>query len=162
MSEVAFARINSFASVAQQTDVSPSEETVFVLKGSQLQELISRAVQESALPLKAEFQAHAREIQALKRELGLQTLRIDDSFEAIEDIDNTLTKKTKSRPLHKDRAMVLKALLAANRGKMLAKDVRKLMHLPKNTFSELLKTCDFIESRPYHLDKRQLLLVVKE
>ena len=43
--------INSFAPVAQQADVSP-EEPIFVLTGSQLQEIISRAV----LPLQAELQ----------------------------------------------------------------------------------------------------------
>jgi hypothetical protein len=160
MSEIALARINTFASAAQQADVQPSEP-IFVLTGSQLQEIISLAVQESTQSLETDIQAHAREIQALKRELGFQTLRIDDSFEAIGDIDNTLAKQTKSQPLQKDRAKVLKALLAANGGKMLAKEARKLMHLPKNIFSELLKTCDFIEPRPYHLDKRQLLLVVK-
>lgn len=160
MSEIALSRINTFAPMVQQADVQP-EESIFVLKRSQLQELITVAVLESTQPLKAELQAHAREIHALKRELGFQTLRIDDSFEAIEDIDNTLTKQTKSQPLQKDRAKVLKALLAANGGKMLAKEARKLMHLPKNIFSELLKNCDFIEPRPYHLDKRQLLLVAK-
>ena len=44
MSEIALAKINSFAHVAQQAEVSPSEP-IFVLTGSQLQEIISRAVQ---------------------------------------------------------------------------------------------------------------------
>jgi hypothetical protein len=35
---------------------------------------------------------------------------------------------------------VLKALFAANGGKMLAKDARQQMRLPENVFSELLKT----------------------
>ena len=51
MSEIALPRINSFAPVAQQADVQP-EEPIFVLTGSQLQEIISRAV----LPLQAELQ----------------------------------------------------------------------------------------------------------
>ena len=51
MSEIALPRINSFAHVAQQAEVSPSEP-IFVLTGSQLQDIISRAV----LPLQAELQ----------------------------------------------------------------------------------------------------------
>ena len=46
MSEIANARINSLAHVAQQAEVSP-EEPIFVLTGSQLQEIITRAVQEA-------------------------------------------------------------------------------------------------------------------
>ena len=44
MNIVGATQINSFAPVAQQTDVSP-EEPIFVLTGSQLQEIISRAIQ---------------------------------------------------------------------------------------------------------------------
>jgi hypothetical protein len=45
---------------------------------------------------------------------------------------------------------------------MLAKDARQKMHLIKPRFSELLATMkDEIEVRPYHSDKRQLLLIIK-
>ena len=65
------------------------------------------------------------------------------------------------QPMQKDRADILRALLAANGGKMLAKDARKKMHLTKNRFSELLRVCDFIDTKPYHLDRRQTVIILK-
>lgn len=70
-------------------------------------------------------------------------------------------EKVEPQPLQKDRAEILRALLIANGGKMLAKDARKKMRVPKSSFSELLKACDFVEKRPYHLDSRQDVLVLK-
>ena len=55
MSEIALARIYSFASVAQQADVQPPEEPIFVLTESQLQDIISRAIQEATEPLYQEI-----------------------------------------------------------------------------------------------------------
>ncbi|MGA9099566.1 MAG: hypothetical protein WB392_11620 [Methanotrichaceae archaeon] len=58
------------------------------------------------------------------------------------------------QPLQRDRSEVLRALLVANNGKMLAKDARKKMHLSKSQFSELVATMkDEIDSRPYYLNK---------
>ena len=65
------------------------------------------------------------------------------------------------QPMQKDRADILRALLAAKGGKMLAKDARKKMHLTKNRFSELLRVCDFIDTKPYHLDRRQTVIILK-
>ena len=45
MSEIALAGINTFGIASPKADVSPSEEPIFVLTGSQLQEIISRAIQ---------------------------------------------------------------------------------------------------------------------
>jgi uncharacterized membrane protein len=73
----------------------------------------------------------------------------------------TKLEKVEPQPLQKDRAEILRALIAANGGKMLAKDARKKMRVPKSSFSELLKACDFVEKRPYHLDSRQDVLVLK-
>ena len=58
-------------------------------------------------------------------------------------------------------AELLRALLAANNGKLLAKQARQKMHLSKERFSKLLDVCDFIELRPYHLDRRQLVIILK-
>jgi uncharacterized membrane protein len=78
------------------------------------------------------------------------------------EIDQLFEAREKSpQPLQKDRADILRALLVANGGKMLAKETRKIMRVPKSSFSELLKICDFIEIRPYHLDSRQDVLVLK-
>jgi uncharacterized membrane protein len=65
------------------------------------------------------------------------------------------------QPLQKDRADILRALLVANGGKMLAKDIRKKMHLSKERFSNMLLICDFIERKPYHLDRRQDVIILK-
>ena len=39
--------INSFAPVAQQADVQPAEDSIFVLTSSQLQDIITKAVQDA-------------------------------------------------------------------------------------------------------------------
>lgn len=65
------------------------------------------------------------------------------------------------QPMQKDRAEILRALLVANGGKMLAKEARKKMHLSKERFSNLLLICDFIERKPYHLDRRQDVIILK-
>jgi hypothetical protein len=70
-------------------------------------------------------------------------------------------EKVDPQPMQRDRADILRALLAANGGKMLAKDARQKMHLRKERFSELIRICDFIELRPYHLDRRQEVIILK-
>ncbi len=66
------------------------------------------------------------------------------------------------QPLQRDRGDLLRALLAANGGKMLAKDARQKMHLSRSVFSQLLSTArDEIEVRPYHLKKNQKVLLLK-
>lgn len=65
-------------------------------------------------------------------------------------------------PSQKDRAEILRALLAANGGKILEKEARKKMRLSKAQFSQLLASMqDSIEKKPYHLDKRQKILQMK-
>ena len=65
-------------------------------------------------------------------------------------------------PSQKDRGEILRALLAANGGKMPEKEARQKMHLSKSQFSQLLGSIkDHIELKPYHLDKRQKILMLK-
>jgi hypothetical protein len=65
-------------------------------------------------------------------------------------------------PSQKDRGDILRALLAANAGKMLVKDARHKMRLSRSQFSQLLASLNSeIEMKPYHLDKRQRVLVLK-
>ena len=145
--------------MAQQADVQP-EEPIFVLTGSQLQEIISRAV----LPLQAELQdlkdtvaLQGGKIVALE---ATQDLQVENSFIQLQLI-NDLRKDREPQPLQKDRSEILRALLAANGGKMLATDARKKMHLSRQTFSELLsKMKDDIEAKPYHLNKSWKVLVL--
>ena len=62
-----------------------------------------------------------------------------------------LQTKREPQPMQKDRGEILRALLVANGGKMLAKEARQKMHLIKPRFSELLVTMkDEIEVKPYH------------
>ena len=72
-----------------------------------------------------------------------------------------LERPPEPQPMQKDRAEVLRALLVANGGKMLATDARKKMHLRKDVFSQLLNTCNFIERKPLHSDKRKVILILK-
>ena len=66
------------------------------------------------------------------------------------------------QPLQRDRADVLRALLAANGGMMLAKDARLKMHLSKQLFSMLLATVrGHIEIKPLYSDNRKKILILK-
>ena len=71
------------------------------------------------------------------------------------------TKKD-AQPLQRDRGEILRALLAANGGKMLAKDARQKMHLGKEQFSLLIsKMSEYIEAKPLHSDNRKRILVLR-
>jgi hypothetical protein len=65
-------------------------------------------------------------------------------------------------PSQKDRGDILKALLAANGGKMHVKEARRKMSLSKAQFSQLLASINGgIEHKPYFLDRRQKILILK-
>lgn len=135
MIEVAAASLNSFASEAERTKVQP-EEPIFVLTGSQFQEIISRAIQEATEPLYREIAYDRQRISKLE--------------------------EREPQPLQRDRGEILRALLAANGGKMLAKEARQKMHLSKTRFSLLIRSMkDYIDSKPYHLDRRQQVINLK-
>ena len=71
-------------------------------------------------------------------------------------------EKVEPQPLQKDRADILRALIAANGGKMLAKDARQKMHLSKELFSMLIASMgDYLEVKPLHSDKRKKVLALK-
>lgn len=74
----------------------------------------------------------------------------------------TKLEKVEPQPLQKDRAEILRALIAANGGKMLAKDARQKMHLSKELFSMLIASMgDYLEVKPLHSDKRKKVLALK-
>jgi hypothetical protein len=89
------------------------------------------------------------DIERLARDIALDRQRI------------TKLEKVEPQPLQKDRAEILRALIAANGGKMLAKDARQKMHLSKQLFSMLINSMDDIETKPLHSDKRKLVLTLK-
>jgi len=102
---------------------------------------------------------HAENV-ALKRELcDLQEITARERAYDRQRI--TKLEHREPQPLQKDRAEILRALIAANGGKMLAKDARKKMHLSRSRFSELLATMkDQIEVKPFHLKKSQNVLIL--
>jgi hypothetical protein len=162
MSEIALAKINSFAPVAQQakTDVSP-EEPIFVLTGSQLQEIISKAIQ----PLQDEVKDLQDIVANLESKVSAleatQDTQAENQFIQLRLI-NDLRKDKKPQPLQKDRGEILRALLVANGGKMPAKEARQKMHLNAPTFSLLLSTMrPDIKTMPYHRNKSAKVLILR-
>ena len=66
-------------------------------------------------------------------------------------------------PSQKDRGEILRALLAANGGKLSEKEARQKMHLSKSQFSQLLASMPgSIEKKGYHLDKRRKILMLRQ
>lgn len=80
MSEIAVAKINSFAPIAAQTDfpVSPSEEAVFILTSSQLQDIITKAIEKAIQPLQDEV-----------RDLKATVARLDEKIAILEATQDT-------------------------------------------------------------------------
>jgi uncharacterized membrane protein len=153
--------INSFASKAEPNGFVPPEEPIFVLTGSQLQNIISRAIQ----PLQDEVQSLKATVANLEDKASAMEATQDTQAENelnMLRLINDLRKDKEPQPLQKDRGEILRALLAANGGKMLAKEARQKMHLSKSLFSQLLATIkNDIEVRPYHLNKNWKVLVLR-
>lgn len=145
MSEIALARIKSFGS-AQQADYVPEKNTVLELTAQALQGIIDQATK----PL-------LERIAALEKSQDLIYQNQDIQFNLICQLKEKKDLKTGNQ---KDKADILKALLAANGGKMLTKDAWRKMGMAKSSFSELVKRCDFIEIRKSKLDARMHLLVL--
>ncbi len=110
--------------------------------------------------LLAELAALRAEVDYLKRE---NTTLSDNQLIQLRLIKQ-LQEAARRQPqrLQRDRADILRALLAANGGKMLAKDARQKMHLSKQLFSMLLATMgEYIEIKPLYSDNRKKLLILK-
>jgi DNA-binding protein H-NS len=160
MLNVATASINTFGTTEPKADfVPPSEEPVFILTAGQLQDLIREVVQDLKEEIsqlreeRAQDRAEFDRFKATHKAFAIQaTNDIDQIFEAM------IKKPTATQ---KDRADILRALLAANNGKLLVSDARRKMRMPKNKFSELLATCDFVTLKPYHLDGRKKVIILK-
>ena len=162
MSEIASARINTFGISPKADFVSPSEQLITLTIG-QLQDLITRAIQplqDEVETLKATVTRQDEKITALESTQETQADNQHIQLRLIHELREAIKKEP--LPIQKDLGDILRALLAANGGKMLAKDARQKMHLIKPRFSELLATMkDDIEIRPYHLKKNQKVLVLK-
>jgi uncharacterized coiled-coil protein SlyX len=124
----------------------------------------------------------AREIEELRstpkdqsEQMGLLRdgiVRLQTQLEGIESrigldiaLDRQRITKLESpehiQPKQMDRANMLRLLLAANNGKMLAKDARHRLGLSESQFSQLLKTLKgLVEVRPFHQDGRQNVITL--
>lgn len=111
------------------------------------------------------FHEQGRRIIQLEEENRSLRLRMDlaeDNAGIQASILKSLKTEKDLQPKQKDRSDVLLALLRDNQGKMFAKDARKKMGLKKATFSVLLKSLkDEIDKKPYHLNKRQLVISLR-
>lgn len=119
--------------------------------------LLPVAVLETLL---AEIRAQGERIDSL------EALQREDSYRLALDIAldrQRLAKleRVEPQPRQKDRGEILRAILAANGGKMLAKECRQKMGLDKATFSRLIAQAEGIEVRPMKTDKRRYLLILK-
>ena len=163
-------QIYSFAPIAAQTDfpVSPSEEAVFILNSGQLSALITKAIEKAIQPLRDRVKdlekivaAQGEQIAALEATEGQDISRLALDI-ALDRQRLARLEKVEPQPLQKDRGEILRALLAANGGKMMAKEARQKMHLGKEQFSLLLSKMDeYIETKQFHQDKRRLVLIIK-
>jgi hypothetical protein len=77
MSEIALAKINSFAPIAAQTDfVPPSEEAVFIFTSGQLQEIIRQATAPILQELQALRASQEADIERLALDIALDRQRL--------------------------------------------------------------------------------------
>ena len=149
--------INTLPSAARQAGFESPSDQLIVLTYAQLQDLIVQAVQ----PLQERIKTLEDEAEALK---AFQKAYYERFSGDILDHGQRLKRleKVDPQPLQKDRGDVLRALIAANGGKMLAKDARQKMHLGKEQFSLLLsKMEEYVGTKPFHQDRRKLVIFIK-
>jgi predicted nucleic acid-binding Zn-ribbon protein len=100
-----------------------------------------------------------KEIASLKTAHEKEVERL--ALEAAYDRQRVTKLEQKVQPLQRDRGEILRALIAASGGKVLAKYARLKMHLDKATFSRLLSTLqEYVTRKVYQADRRQRLLVL--
>jgi len=158
--------INTFGT-SPKADFVPTSEQLITLTYGQLSELITRAIEKAIQPLQDRISSLEDRIASLEEEnaalQATQETQADNSLIQLRLI-NDLREATKkeAQPLQKDRGEILRALLAANGGKMLAKEARQKMHLGKEQFSLLIsKMGEDIEAKPLHSDNRKKILVLR-
>ena len=160
MNEVAIASINTFGPSPKAGFESPSDQLITLTAG-QLQDLLGaiQDLRDEVSQLQATITKQAEKIVEIEAAQDIQGENQFIQLQLINQIKDATKKEP--QPLQRDRSEILRALLAANGGKMLQSQARKKMHLSKQAFTNLLATCGFIETRPYHLDRRQSLLIIK-
>lgn len=161
MNIVEATQIYNFLPAEQQVDFVPPSDQLVTLTYGQLQDLIVQAAEKVTQPLQDEVSRLNQRIASLESLHDLDVSRI--CLDIAQDRRRiTALEKVEPQPLQKDRGEILRALLAANGGKMLRSQARKKMHLSESRFSELLATMeDYIETRPYHLNESWKVLILK-
>jgi hypothetical protein len=147
---------------------SPSRDQLITLTIGQLSDLITQAVEKASQPLQDRVESLEVTITSLDTKVStLETTQEQDVDRICLDVaydSQRLARleKVEPQPMQKDRGDILRALLAANGGKMLAKDARQKMRLSKELFSMLISSMkDDMEIKPLHSDKRKLVLTLK-
>jgi len=117
---------------------------------------------ENAEELRAEIDSLRTELETLRQKWDTDLERVLREIAYDRQRLSKLETPPNPTPSQKDRSEILRALLAANSGRMLVKEARQKMHLSKSQFSQLLASMDGdIELKPYYLDKRQKILKLK-
>ena len=168
MSETSIATIdiNSFG-ITPKADVSP-EEPIFVLTSSQLQCIITAAVEKATKSILSQVST-LEAITALKTEIvelrafgeaEIERVCVDIAQDRrriaqLEQPNNEPTKNQREKISH------LRLLIAGNSGKMRAKDARQLLKMDKGNFSRLVAAAsEFIETRKSSTDRREIVLLI--
>ena len=107
-------------------------------------------------------QSVAGQIAVLDQKITAQDKDLERlALESAHDRQRLSKLEQKVQPLQKDRGEILRALIAASGGKVLAKYARLKMHLDKATFSRLLNTLtEDVIRKVFQGDRRQRLLVL--
>jgi len=115
-----------------------------------------------------EFKIIVQEVHSLRDQIAaLEAHQLNDTARLARDIALDRQRITKletvePQPLQKDRADILRALIVANGGKMLAKDARAKLKMDKGNFSRLLDLMkNDIGTKRLSTDRRILLLFIK-
>lgn len=132
-------------------------ESVVVLPAGAILYLVSELER-----LKVQIESHDRRITEIAAQLDEDYERLARDIAYDRQRLARLEASPDPTPSQKDRGEILRALLAANGGKMPEKEARQKMHLSKSQFSQLLAAMQGdIAAKPYHLDKRQKILQIK-
>jgi hypothetical protein len=150
---VATENISTFGTSPKADFVPPLDEKLVTVPASLLQDLKDEVAQLKATITRVEAKVADLEATAdVQAENEVNLLRFI----------NDLRKDREPQPLQKDRGEILRALLAANGGKMLAKEARQKMRLSEQLFSMLVSSMEeYIEIKTLHSDKRKNLLILK-
>lgn len=115
-----------------------------------------------------EFKVIVQEVHSLRDQIAaLEAHQLNDTARLARDIALDRQRITKletvePQPLQKDRGEILRALIAANGGKILAKDARAKLKMDKGNFSRLLDLMkNDIGTKRLSTDRRNLLLFIK-